>query len=682
MSLMSYRKCCVGKRQLYRRIANEKVTFFKELIVSNSQEHNQEKNVKRDKIEKYYNKNEEIVSNDTSDDDIGTFDIERTENQSSLNLSCELDNVIGNIEDESTSDSNLCKLIRHWAVIKHNISHSALTDLLHILHHFHPELPLTSKSLLETPVSINTKKLDTGEYCHIGLTQSLQNIAKFHVGNTIELSFNIDGLPLFNSTNKHLWPILGLVKNVQNMSLFVIGIFYGGSKPSPLHLYLEDFITELSLLLKNGLQVNDRYFDIKIHSFVCDAPARAYIKQVKNHNGYSCCEKCEESGIYFERRIILRNTNARRRTDESFVLQRDEDHHVGISPLLELKIGMVTQFLLDYMHGVCLGVTKKLLHTWISGKSNVKLGHRLTDLLSKKLVALGSFMPSEFNRKPRSLTDLCRWKATEFRSFLLYLGPVVLRDILDISVYEHFLLFHSAISILTLKHNINNLGLSLAQELLETFINYAEKIYGLEFYVYNVHILCHLTSDVQMYGPLDNWSCFPYENYLGSLKKLVKSSRKPLQQVCRRLHEIFLSNPYQEPNHPILKHFLEHNNGPLLSVINIFKQFKKISIRDYVLSTYSHCFADSHFLSKNNEVVQINNIILTTNGSTKLIGKQYISSESLYLYPFDSKKLNIFCVTKLSEQLQAWDIDDIKAKCVLLPLKHDKNWVCFPLLHI
>lgn len=170
-----------------------------------------------------------------------------------------------------------------------------------------------------------------------------------------------------------------------------------------------------------------------------------------------------------------------------------------------------------------------------------------------------------------------------------------MRNILDISIYEHFLLFHSAISILLSKHNINNLGLPLAQELLETFINHAEKIYGLEFYVYNVHILCHLTSDVQMYGPLDNWSCFPYENYLGTLKNLVKSSRKPPEQVCRRLHEIFLSNHYHEPNYPILKHFIEHNNGPLLNNINVFKQFKKVSIRNYILSIHSHCVADSFF---------------------------------------------------------------------------------------
>lgn len=86
---------------------------------------------------------------------------------------------------------------------------------MHILHDCHPELPLNSRTLLQTLLTINKKKLDNGEYCHIGLVQSLRYISTFHIGTTIELSFNIDGLPLFNSTNKHLWPILGLVKNIQ-----------------------------------------------------------------------------------------------------------------------------------------------------------------------------------------------------------------------------------------------------------------------------------------------------------------------------------------------------------------------------------------------------------------------------------------------------------------------------------
>lgn len=78
--------------------------------------------------------------------------------------------------------------------------------------------------MLQTPVSINKTILDTGEYCHIGLVLNLQHISKFYVGSTIELSFNIDGFPLFNSTSKHLWPILGIVKNMQ-IPPFVVGVF-------------------------------------------------------------------------------------------------------------------------------------------------------------------------------------------------------------------------------------------------------------------------------------------------------------------------------------------------------------------------------------------------------------------------------------------------------------------------
>ena len=54
---------------------------------------------------------------------------------------------------------------------------------------------------------------------------------------------------------------------------------------------------------------------------------------------------------------------------------------------------------------------------------------------------------------------------------------------------------------------------------------------------YNVHGLSHLCQDAIKYGPLDNISAFPLENYLGQLKKLIRKPNFPLQQVQRRLHE-------------------------------------------------------------------------------------------------------------------------------------------------
>ena len=43
--------------------------------------------------------------------------------------------------------------------------------------------------------------------------------------------------------------------------------------------------------------------------------------------------------------------------------------------------------------------------------------------------SLRDCIPHEFNRKPRGLEDSDRWKATECRTFLCYVGIVVLKCI-------------------------------------------------------------------------------------------------------------------------------------------------------------------------------------------------------------------------------------------------------------
>lgn len=123
----------------------------------------------------------------------------------------------------------------------------------------------------------------------------------------------------------------------------------------------------------------------------------------------------------------MRNVSAAKRTDRSFLNMEDEDHHLGISPLKNLKIGMVTSFPIDYIHAVCLGVMRKLLNTWVSGRVQPRFQCRVINELSQKILFSKEFIPVEFNRKPRNLNELARWKAKEFRTFLLYIGPVILK---------------------------------------------------------------------------------------------------------------------------------------------------------------------------------------------------------------------------------------------------------------
>ncbi|KAJ8942087.1 hypothetical protein NQ314_010160, partial [Rhamnusium bicolor] len=470
-----------------------------------------------------------------------------------------------NQENKKVIMNDLSSKLKDWATIENRVSQVALTSLLHILSPFHPELPLDSRTLLKTPKYIETKKLETGEYYHFGLLDILKNLLLKHdfTETILQLSVNIDGLPLFHSTNTQLWPILGLIKNSDIKSKpFAIGIFCGTSKPVPLNLYLEDFINEVNLL-KQGFQVNNRVYYIRLLNFICDAPARAFLKCVKSHGGYSSCDKCWEPGNYYKGRVILKGITSTLRTDTSFLLQQDEDHHISTSPLIDTEIGMVSAFPLDYMHAVCLGVTRKLLNVWVGGNLKVRLRSRTVDILSKHLISLKPFIPIEFNRKPRSLSELPRWKATEFRTFLLYVGPLILKNNIDLAVYEHFLLLHCGISLLLSFKYISDYGCEHATELLNIFVKHCEHIYGLEFYAYNVHILCHLTRDVEMYGPLDMFSAFPFENYLGQIKHLLKSSYKPLKQICRRLKE---SNfDIKIVSHEGIKHYFEHNSGQTLT---------------------------------------------------------------------------------------------------------------------
>ncbi|CAI6361616.1 unnamed protein product [Macrosiphum euphorbiae] len=83
------------------------------------------------------------------------------------------------------------------------------------------------------------------------------------------------------------------------IKLFIVGSYFGLKKPSSINEYLSEFFEELNELLTNGLQIIDLILNVHIKGIIDDAPARAFIKQVKGHSGYFGCEKCEEEGEYW-----------------------------------------------------------------------------------------------------------------------------------------------------------------------------------------------------------------------------------------------------------------------------------------------------------------------------------------------------------------------------------------------
>lgn len=177
----------------------------------------------------------------------------------------------------------------------------------------------------------------------------------------------------------------------------LIGLFCGTSKPNSLAEYLHDLLHELKTL-KSGFLFKHKTFFVNIVSVVCDTPDRAFIRGVKSHNAYHGCDKCHQTGVRKSNQMTFPEVNARRRTDNSFRQTIDEEHHVIHSPLADVGIDMVACFPYDYMHLVCLGVMKCLLDLWINttGPLHCRISSSLASMVSDRLLALRSYIPSEF----------------------------------------------------------------------------------------------------------------------------------------------------------------------------------------------------------------------------------------------------------------------------------------------
>lgn len=68
---------------------------------------------------------------------------------------------------------------------------------------------------------------------------------------------------------------------------FVISIWYGCGKPTPINDVLLPFVNEINDLLINGMVINGYQITIKIRCFVCDTPARSLLK---GKYAMKCCE--------------------------------------------------------------------------------------------------------------------------------------------------------------------------------------------------------------------------------------------------------------------------------------------------------------------------------------------------------------------------------------------------------
>lgn len=329
---------------------------------------------------------------------------------------------------------------------------------------------------------------------------------------------------------------------------------------------------------------------------------------------------------------------------------------------------MVGFFPVEYLHLLLIGVMKKLLTIWVHGKKNYKAKLSALDItqISEKLIQAGKTKPAEINRPSRGLDCLSDWKATEFRTFLLKTGPVVMRGHLSEEAYNHFLALHCATTICCSESLLSYIN--VAKYLYKEFVDKFGEIYRDESYSYNVHSVIHITIDVERFGVLDNFSAFPGESNLASIKRMLRGGFKPLQQIVNRIYERESVEMYQAQAQATLA------SAP--QKIGLHKDI--LTLKDLRLDSSEK---NRWILTKNNCVVKIKGFS-QVDTKTKIHGAilKKKKQRDLYDVPIMSSKLSIFA-SKLDEEKDVTiDIDELHCKLFKIQVSSDE-FAFFPLSH-
>lgn len=388
-------------------------------------------------------------------------------------------------------------------------------------------------------------------------------------------------------------------------------------------------------------------------------------------NAKAGCQKCciEGKYSYVSGTTVFTKINQEARTNEKFRMNLYPNHQKHITPLIELPIDIIKDFVVaDSLHLLELGIMKKLLNGWRSGKLGNNARWSVHEMKEVSGLLERIQMPREVNRDARSLHLFASWKGQEFRNFLNYYGVVVLRNHLRKKYYNNFLALFCAVRLCSSPKYLCKLP--VAKLIFDSFILDFKKIYGSEYMSSNVHNVNHIVEDVARFGPLDSITAYPFENCLGLIKKIIRDGKEPLKQIANRLTERFY-------NESLNKSGSSEEN---ISIKRI-KYRCDLKIKGFTLSNGK--FPDKWFFA-NNKIYCMVDAFEDGDGQFAIEGKELQFVEDFFLeIPFDSSHLNIYVgdITRLIAPSTIIPINEISLKFAAINYNNANPFVFIPLLH-
>ncbi|CAF4770341.1 unnamed protein product [Rotaria sp. Silwood1] len=493
----------------------------------------------------------------------------------------------GNSDSEEEIDNNALSIANF--IRKSNLNHSDTTHLLQLLRtiRFDEEIPRTENDLWNklgvefnfqsfvfcTSCSAKLVKFSDRCNCTASFKQINSELIVFSVSSALKniIKQNIDLIDWYRQEDHQIVPdivkdvlplfkILGSIVEIplpvrefqDNIMLFAL--WHSPSAPNA-NVFITDVINQIVQLQKNGLSIDlaakgIHKFEIDVQLLVGDLPARAKVTRLNGHSGYFACSNCLYEGVPcpYHRHILYTwsdfcaaKPSVRTQEHIDWGAMRGEGSGKKVygvheaSPLSRI-MSIPIQCVYDYFHLIFEIHLTMLVKEWKLRLTQVNINY------INKLLNDVSY-PHSFNRKPKNFNLFNQWKASELRTFFLYLAlPIIIRAqsaLSDKIIYHFSLLF---IYVRILRYFEDRYQIHDVKIFIEKYLQMFSTIYGRCHELLSTHVLLHLTEQCTRHGGLSYHSMFTFESQLHYLRKMAHGTTSLAQQIA------FCNNYTQKQN--------------------------------------------------------------------------------------------------------------------------------------
>ena len=276
----------------------------------------------------------------------------------------------------------------------------------------------------------------------------------------LTFTINSDGFNINNTSKLEPWPIyfiineLGFKHRFSLKYVILLGIYYGKIHPN-LNKLLQMCLENQMNIFTSGLTIGGNHYKFFITHASLDKPARSSLMEMTSHSSTLGCMFCFTQ---------LKTLEVGRKKFKTFpfenalqLLREDDDFTAtGISSTInsEMQFGQkrVTFFanfsnfkpvsgqIIDLLHCLFGGCVKKiclLMFDYQYRDESFSL-YKVVDRINKEIEKLKP--PSIFATRIRSFSNIKYFRAHEFRAFILFYGPILLKEFLPVNQFRNLML--------------------------------------------------------------------------------------------------------------------------------------------------------------------------------------------------------------------------------------------------